>query len=284
MSLETGPQLRRLGLAVSAAIVVASMIGTGIFTSTGYQAAGLHDPGTILLAWVIGGLLALCGAASYAELGVRMPHVGGEYVYLREAYHPVVGFMSGWVSLTAGFSAPIAVSAIAFASYAAALAGGLGPDAQTAIALALVAAMTALHAFDTVLGGRVQAAFTIGKVALIAAVIGAGVLVGEGDWGNLAARGGGLSNVGTEAFAVSLMYVSFAYSGWNAAAYIAGEIREPRRTLPRGTCSSMSCSSTRFRSRRWPARVRAAPARSARSATPPPWRCLAARPGGWCRR
>src|SRR5688572_14948462 len=93
------------------------MIGAGVFTSTGYQAAGLGDPYTMLLAWVVGGFLALCGAAAYAELGSLMPRAGGEYVYLREAYHPAVGFMSGWVSLTAGFSAPIAVAAITFARY-----------------------------------------------------------------------------------------------------------------------------------------------------------------------
>src|SRR4051812_13073043 len=103
---------RQLGLGITAAIVIANMIGTGVFTSTGFQAASLHDPKTILLAWVIGGALALCGASCYAELGSMMPRTGGEYVYLREAYHPIVGFMSGWVSLTAGFSAPIAVSAL----------------------------------------------------------------------------------------------------------------------------------------------------------------------------
>ena len=93
------------------------MIGTGVFTSTGFQANSLHDPMTILLAWVVGGLLALCGAAAYAELGTMMPRAGGEYVYLREAYHPALGFVSGWVSLTAGFSAPIAVAALAFSAY-----------------------------------------------------------------------------------------------------------------------------------------------------------------------
>src|SRR5687767_9400987 len=93
------------------------MIGTGVFTSTGFQAASLKDPWTILLCWIIGGVVALCGAATYAELGSMLPKAGGEYVYLREAYHPAVGFMSGWVSLTAGFSAPIAVSALAFTHY-----------------------------------------------------------------------------------------------------------------------------------------------------------------------
>lgn len=228
------PSLRRLGLSVAAAIVVANMIGSGVFTSAGYQAASLHDPLAMILTWIVGGFLALCGAACYGELGARMPRAGGEYVYLREAYHPVVGFMSGWVSLTAGFSAPVAAAALIFAKYVGALVPALsGSTAEVAVAIALILAMTAMHGIDTVLGGRVQTAFTLGKVALISVLIIAGLLVGDGNWSHFAAREGGLSNVMTPAFAVSLMYVSFAYSGWNAAAYIAGEIREPQRTLPR---------------------------------------------------
>jgi APA family basic amino acid/polyamine antiporter len=232
MSDPAAPSPRRLGLTIAAALVVANMIGTGIFTFTGFQAASLHDPGTILLLWVVGGVLALCGAASYGELGARMPKAGGEYVYLREAYHPVVGFMSGWVSLTAGFSGPIALAALAFARYLGALHGSFAGGAEPFVASALILAMTALHAVDTVLGGRVQTAFTIGKVALIAVFVVAGLTVGDGSWANFASQRGGLANVATRDFAVSLMYVGFAYSGWNAAAYIAGDIRDPQRTLP----------------------------------------------------
>jgi APA family basic amino acid/polyamine antiporter len=238
---------------VTAAIVVANMIGTGVFTGAGFNANALHDPWTILLAWVVGGLLALCGAATYAELGSIMPKAGGEYVYLREAYHPSVGFMSGWVSLTAGFSAPIAVSAIAFATYLATLFPGLhGGEVWAAatldigvhhftitvgavqvIAIGLIVLVTALHSFDAKVGGWVQAAFTAAKVLLIVLFILAGVLLGDGSWGNLASRGESFGNVGTMAFATQLMYISFAYSGWNAAAYIAGEVEKPERTIPR---------------------------------------------------
>src|SRR5260221_13412672 len=105
------------------------MIGTGVFTGAGFNAQALHDPMTIVFAWVVGGAIALCGAAAYAELGSMMPRAGGEYVYLREAYHPAAGFMSGWVSLTAGFSAPIAVAALAFSRYLAALIPALRADA-----------------------------------------------------------------------------------------------------------------------------------------------------------
>ena len=244
---------RQLGLIVTAAIVVANMIGTGVFTSTGFQAASLHDPWTILLCWIVGGVVALCGAATYAELGSMMPKAGGEYVYLREAYHPAVGFMSGWVSLTAGFSAPIAVAALAFSRYL----GTLIPEvsgapwaeyivnlgfAETtvrigpgqAVAMVLILAIAALHSFDAKIGGWVQAVFTAAKVLLIVLFILGGVFLGKGDWGNLASQHGGVAeNMFTTAFATSLMYVSFAYSGWNAAAYIAGEVERPERTIPR---------------------------------------------------
>ncbi|MEO8706300.1 MAG: amino acid permease [Kofleriaceae bacterium] len=243
------PPRRQLGLLVTAAIVVANMIGTGVFTSTGFQAKDLHDPMTILLAWVVGGGIALCGAAAYAELGTMMPKAGGEYVYLREAYHPAVGFMSGWVSLTAGFSAPIAVAALFFARYV----GTVFPDLhmtepwalvdlgfvsiklglQHVIAIALICAITTLHSFDTKVGGWVQAVFTAAKVLLIVLFIIGGLVAGTGDWDHFATREGGFSNIGTTSFAITLMYVSFAYSGWNAAAYIASDVRRPERTLPR---------------------------------------------------
>jgi APA family basic amino acid/polyamine antiporter len=248
------PPRRQLGFSITAAIVVANMIGTGVFTSTGLQARSLHDPATILITWVVGGVLALCGAATYAELGSLMPRAGGEYVYLREAFHPAVGFMSGWVSLTAGFSAPIAASALAFSAYLAKLVPGLDSQAawltasldvsshhiftialgaQQAVAIGLIVVITALHAFDTKLGGWVQTAFTAAKVLLIVGFVAAGLLVGNGDWHNLHSQHGGLANVGTQSFAMGLMYVSFAYSGWNAAAYVAGEVVRPERTLPR---------------------------------------------------
>lgn len=249
----TAPR-RQLGLIVTAAIVIANMIGVGVFTSTGFQAQSLHDPPTILLAWIVGGVIALCGAAAYAELGSMMPKAGGEYVYLREAYHPSVGFMSGWVSLTAGFSAPIAAAALAFAKYL----GTLVPSLQTktpwaaqaitigdsklatitlgpeqAVAIALIIVIAAMHSFDTKIGGWVQAAFTAAKVLLIVLFILGGLLVGDGNWSNLTSREGGFSNVGTTAFAMALLYISLAYSGWNAAAYIAGDVIKPERTLPR---------------------------------------------------
>jgi APA family basic amino acid/polyamine antiporter len=230
---------RQLGVLVAASIVVANMIGAGVFTSAGFTAAfQFKDPWSMMSTWVVGGVIALCGAACYAELGSRMPHAGGEYVYLREAYHPAFGFMSGWVSLVVGFSAPIAFAALLFASFVGAIFPAVGGTAaMKAIACVLILAMTALHAFDTKLGGRVQTGLTIAKVTLIVVFILAGMLVGHGDWSHFASRGDGLSQLGTRHgaanYATALMYVSFAYSGWNAAAYVAGEIEHPQRTLPR---------------------------------------------------
>ena len=225
------PPRRQLGLWVTAAIVIANMIGTGVFTSTGYEAKSLHDPKTILVAWIVGGVIALCGATCYSELSTMMPKAGGEYVYLREAYHPSLGFVSGWVSLTAGFSAPIASAALSFAAYVSVLTHGA--INQKLAAVILIAAVTLMHSIDTKLGGRVQAVFTGLKVALIVAFIVAGFASGNGDWSHFQSQQGGLSNVFTTSFAMSLMYVMFAYSGWNAAAYIAGEIERPEKTLPR---------------------------------------------------
>lgn len=216
---------------MTAAIVIANMIGTGVFTSTGFEASSLHDPMTILIAWIVGGVVALCGAACYAELGTMMPTAGGEYVYLREAYHPALGFVSGWVSLTAGFSAAIASAALSFATYVGVLTHGLADPKL--IAVALIVGVTLLHSFDTKVGGRVQAVFTGLKVALIVVFIVAGFASGNGDWSHFASQHGGTSNIFTTSFAMSLMYIMFAYSGWNAAAYIAGEVERPEKTLPR---------------------------------------------------
>ncbi|ACY14464.1 APC family permease [Haliangium ochraceum] len=221
---------RKLGLLAATAIVVANMIGTGVFTSTGFMVPNLES-GPILINWLLGGVLALCGAATYAELGTLMPRVGGEYVYLREAYHPSVGFLSGWVSLFAGFSAPIAGAGLAFGAYLHAIAPALPAKGA---ALALIIALTALHMADVVWGSRIQTGFTLLKVALILVFIGLGFGVGEGDWSNLdSAVPDASSSVLAPAFWISLVYVSFSYSGWNAAAYVAGEIRDPQRVLPR---------------------------------------------------
>jgi APA family basic amino acid/polyamine antiporter len=221
---------RRIGMTAATAMVVANMIGFGVFTSTGFMVLGLESR-PILIDWMLGGLLALCGAAAYAELGTMMPRVGGEYVYLSRAYHPAVGFLSGWVSLFAGFSAPIAGAALTFGKYLHAIVPAV-PDRGAAVALIVLA--TLMHMFDVTLGSRVQTAFTVLKVALVVGFIAAGLAVGNGDWANLeTAMPDASASVLAPAFWVSLVYVSFSYSGWNAAAYVAGELDNPGRILPR---------------------------------------------------
>lgn len=210
------------------------MVGTGIFTTTGLLVSAVGDgPGVLgraLLVWALGGLLALCGAVVYGELGAMFPRSGGEYVYLAEAFHPAAGLLAGLVSLVIGFAAPIAASALAFAHYAHALAPALP---ETATAVALIAATSALHAFDVGFGSIAQTLLTALKLALLLvfAIGGAVVLVGHG--GVTAAVPTTVAPGGFASQASALVLVSYSYSGWNAAAYLAGELRDPERTLPR---------------------------------------------------
>jgi APA family basic amino acid/polyamine antiporter len=217
-----------LTLIAAIALVVANMIGVGIFTSTGYMAAGLGGGAPILIGWLVGGVLALCGAAVYGELGAMMPRAGGEYVYLSESFAPWLGFLSGWVSLVVGFSAPVAAAANAFGSYLGKTAAWIDP---TVAGVLLIVVITGMHTISVVLGARVQTFFSLLKVGLIVFFIVAGLLFGDGDFSGLSA-GAGTEAITTSAFAVSLVYISFSYSGWNAAAYVASEIERPERNLP----------------------------------------------------
>jgi APA family basic amino acid/polyamine antiporter len=231
---------RPLTLLPATALVVASMVGTGVFTTTGFMLADLHSPLLALSIWVVAGLLALAGAAVYAELGAMMPRVGGEYVYLSRAFHPAVGFLSGWISLLVGFAAPTAAASLAFGRYLQTLVPSVPVKAA---ALVLVAATTLLHLRDVRRGGATQAVLTGLVLALIVAFIVAAVASGRADWGRLlgvgvgvgfdGGAGGAASRPGVGPVAVSLVYVAYSYFGWNAAAYVAGEIRDPDRTLPR---------------------------------------------------
>jgi basic amino acid/polyamine antiporter, APA family len=217
---------RHVGALTATTVVVASMIGTGIFTTTGLLLRDLRSPLTVLLAWLVGGVLASCGALSYAELGAALPRNGGEYQLLSRIYHPAVGFAAGLVSLVVGFSAPLAASALAFGHYVSAVIPGISPGAA-GVALVIVAAVP--HATHARLGGRVQVAVTVLELALVVAFVAAGLV--RGDPRRILAGGEPLS--ATPPFAAALVYVSFAYSGWNAAVYLGGEVRDPARTLPR---------------------------------------------------
>jgi APA family basic amino acid/polyamine antiporter len=220
---------RPLTLPHALALVVSSMVGTGVFTTAGLMLSELGSPRLVLATWVVTGVLALAGAAVYAELGAMMPRAGGEYVYLSRAFHPVLGFLSGFTALVVGFAAPTAAGALAFGGYLQALAPGV--PARGA-AFALCAATTALHARDVRRASGVQAAVTALVVAVIVVFIGAALASGHTDWSRLAAAPASRS-ASPGALAVALVYTAYAYFGWNGAAYVAGEIREPHRTLPR---------------------------------------------------
>lgn len=230
---------RRIGLFTATAIVVANMIGTGIFTTSGIIAGQVPGPGWVLFCWLLGGLIAIAGALSYAELATRMPREGGEYVYLRELYHPSLGFLTGWTSFFVGFSAPIAGSALAFVAYISAGFSHHLPDVdptyitvlEKGVAVSLIVVFTILHYLGVRVGAGVQNVLTVIKVIILVGLTSTGMILGTGSWENFSARIGESS--GGLAFGTAMMLVMFAYSGWNASAYIAGEIKNPRRNLPR---------------------------------------------------
>ncbi|HVF72611.1 MAG TPA: amino acid permease [Chthoniobacterales bacterium] len=210
-------------------IVVANMVGTGIFTSLGFQVAGLPTGFAIMALWIAGGLCALCGALSYAELGAALPRSGGEYHFLGVIYHPAVGFLAGWVSATVGFAAPVAIAAIAFGTYFAEAVPGLNP---LVLSLAVVTICTVVLLRDLQLGSAFQNGSTILKIALIVIIIAAGFLVGSSQPVSFLPVKGDGALIMSAPFAVSLYWVMYAYSGWNASTYIVGELRNPARTIP----------------------------------------------------
>jgi APA family basic amino acid/polyamine antiporter len=216
------------------AVIIANMIGTGVFTSLGFQLAELPAGFPILALWALGGVAAFCGAMSYAEIASALPRSGGEYSMLREIYHPAAGFVSGWISSTIGFAAPTALAAMTFAAYATAVAAPEAPvSVEKALAIVLIVLLTVVHASRRAASGGMQTALTAFKVAVILAFCLGGVALLEApDWAALAPTAGDGSRIASPSFAVALIYVSYAYAGWNAAAYIVGEMRDPARTLP----------------------------------------------------
>ena len=241
--------VRQLGTLSATALVVSSMIGAGIFTTTGFLAGDLGRPSLVVGIWFVGAVLALAGALCYSELGVNFPRSGGEYVYLSEAWGPAWGFIDGWVSFFAGFSAPIAVSAMGISAYLAFFFRSLSADAGPVVALgfvrlslggasllacAIVVVFTASNLVGVSQVAKLQNVLTATKLIVIAAVLLLGFAIGSGDWAHFSqtiARTS-TSSLATQ-FATSLIFVYYGYSGWNAAVYVAEEIRDPERTLPR---------------------------------------------------
>jgi amino acid transporter len=222
---------RQLGLGSAAAVVVASMVGAGVFTTSGFALADLGTPGRVLAAWLVGGVVALCGALCYGALGRRFPESGGEYHLLRETVHPLAGFLAGWVSLLAGFTAPTAAAALGLQAYLAPFLGG-AVDPRW-IGTGAVALACLLH------GSRVATGVVAQNLAVgLKLVLLAGFVL-FGGWTLLAAPAAAPAPPVAPppfewgAFAVSLVWIGFAYSGWNAAVYVAGELRDPSRDLHR---------------------------------------------------
>ncbi|MCC3154859.1 amino acid permease [Hymenobacter sp. BT770] len=220
----------KIAFLTGAAIVIANMVGTGVFTSLGFQVMGIQSGFALLMLWLVGGLIALCGAVCYGELAAAMPRSGGEYHYLSQIYHPALGFLSGWVSATVGFAAPTALAALALGEYAKSLFPTLQP---TWLSVAVVLLLTVVHGSSTRIGSRMQVIITALKVVVLVVFIGAGMVVGEGQPLSFLPDDAGWQAMLSPTFAVSLVYVSYAYSGWNAAVYVTGEIENPKRNLSR---------------------------------------------------
>ena len=218
---------RRLGLSSATALVVANMVGTGVFTTSGLLIADLGSAWLVLLAWVLGGVVALLGALCYGALARHIPESGGEYVFLSRTLHPALGYLAGWVSLLVGFAVPLGALAFAFGQYMSALGGvALASPRLTGTVIILVAA--SVHAVSVTAGARAQAIAVGIELVVIALFTGFGMgqLVHEG-LHNVAAPGR-VAGLG-----VALVIVSYSYQGWNAAVYIGGEVAEPRKNLPR---------------------------------------------------
>jgi len=215
-----------IGFTACAALVVANMVGTGVFTSLGFQLAEIPSRPAIMLLWLLGGVLALCGALCYAELSAALPRSGGEYHFLGRIFHPALGFMAGLVSVVVGFAAPCALAAMAFGSY---LQGVFPTLSPLAASCAVVLVVTAFHLRTLALSSVFQIVFTALKIALV--VFLSFALLG-GTPSEPAPAGPWFDYVISAPFAVSLMYTLYAYSGWNAATYVLGEVRAPARVIP----------------------------------------------------
>lgn len=223
----------KINYAAAFSLVVANMIGVGIFTSLGFQLFGLSDYRVILLLWIVGGLLAVMGSFCYAELSAAFPRSGGEYNFLSEAFGRFVGFLSGWVSITLGFSAPIAAAAHAFSKYFSHLLPfGISPNL---LSVSLIVLITCVHLLKKNVGANFQIFITAGKLILMALFIIAGLYFSTNSTqiNYLVTNSDMSTELFSAAFWVSLIYVSYAYSGWNATAYMIDEIDRPEKNVPR---------------------------------------------------
>jgi len=219
-----------ISVIVATAIVVADMIGVGVFTSLGFQVKDIPSGFSILMLWIVGGVVALCGVFSYSELGAMFPRSSGEYNFLGRTYHPAFGFLAGWVSATVGFAAPVALAAMAFGEYAKSVIPGAPP---MALAVGMVWLVSLVQLSGVKHSSTFQLVSTILKVILIVAFLLVGFIVGTPQPVSFAPTAASFSQILSAPFAISLVFVMYSFSGWNAATYIIGEMDTPQRSLPR---------------------------------------------------
>ncbi|HQZ15875.1 MAG TPA: amino acid permease, partial [Vicinamibacteria bacterium] len=219
-----------LGLRSGIGLVVSNMVGAGVFISAGFMAQDL-TPGLILVSWVLGAIIALAGARAYATVATWVPRSGGEYRYLSDLLHPAVGCLAGWGSLLVGFSAPIAVDALAAGEFARTLGSPLSP---TVFGVLMILALGVMHATGRQASKHGHNLLFIGNGLLLAGFVITGLFFGTNAWPAwvpaAAASSGAFPK---EAFARGLFFIAFAFSGWNAATYAASEFRDPKRDVPR---------------------------------------------------
>ena len=233
MTDEGAASSRPVTLGPAIAVVVGNMVGTGVFTSLGYQLVDIQSGFVLMLLWGLGGGCALCGAVCYGELAAAFPRSGGEYHLLSQVYHPALGFLAGWISVTVGFAAPIALGAMAFGTYFSGALSFEGEAWPMILSVAVVLGVAGIHLRPIGLGSRFQSIFTALKVLCIGALIVACFLLGGGQKVSFLPREVDFALVFSAEFAIALVFVMYAYTGWNAATYIVDEVRDPQRTVPR---------------------------------------------------
>ncbi|ACK68646.1 amino acid permease-associated region [Gloeothece citriformis PCC 7424] len=221
---------RLITLFTATCIVIANMIGTGVFTSLGFQVVDIQSGFALLFLWFIGGIFALCGALCYGELSATMPRSGGEYHFLSRIYHPVIGFLSGWVSVTVGFAAPIALAGMALGKYLSSVLPGIN---ATFVAVAVVIGVSIIHSINVKVGSSFQQIFTLLKIGLIVVLIVFGLGLATPQAISFTPSAEDFPVIFSSPFAISLFYVTYSYSGWNAAVYLASEVKHPEKNLPR---------------------------------------------------
>lgn len=220
----------KIGARTATALVISSMIGTGVFTSLGFQLVDIRNSWSIILLWTIGGCIALIGAFTYAELGSHFKESGGDYIFLSRIFHPIWGYLYAWTSMTVGFSAPIAIASLAMADYLS-VPLGVGEYGKW-IGIVIILILSTVHSFNLKVSGSFQDYSSLFKVLFVLLLIGIGLLMAPRVDSALLFDQSWTRELWKPGFAVSLIYVSYAYQGWNQAAYITAEIDNPKKNLP----------------------------------------------------